>query len=56
MYPSPAVFDVDGDGVLDVVIGDLAGRVTWARRAGAGLEAEQALKSADGKNLKFHNW
>jgi hypothetical protein len=60
IYPSPVVYDVDGDGKPDLVIGDLPGRVTVARGVGeAGDPAfgpETPLESADGKALKFHNW
>lgn len=59
MYPSPAFHDVDGDGLLDLVVGDLPGRVTWARRMpGEGLrfEAEQPMKTASGEPLDFGNW
>ena len=59
LYPSPVLFDVDGDGARDLVIGDLRGflymcppdaandDLTW--RAMANLESE-------GKPLKLHNW
>lgn len=60
LYPSPALHDVDGDGRLDVVVGDLFGKVTVARRqAGDGapwLSAETPLQNREGKDLKFHNW
>lgn len=57
LYPSPVFHDVDGDGRLDLVVGDLPGRLTWARgEAGGTFAAEQDLPGADGKVLKFHNW
>lgn len=59
-YPSPTLHDVDGDGALDVVIGDLPGRITYAlREKGDGVPrfgAERKLLGADGKQLDFHNW
>lgn len=57
LYPSPAVRDMNGDGHLDIVIGDLPGRVTVAYGKGDGtLGAEEDMLRADGQPLKFHNW
>lgn len=59
-YPSPVLHDVDGDGLADLVIGDLKGLVTVAkreRRDGApSWAAEQPLLATDGRPLDFHNW
>jgi hypothetical protein len=59
-FPSPALHDMNGDGIADVVVGDLPGRLTVAlRKAGAGapvFAAETKLMALDGKELKFHNW
>ena len=57
-YPSPVFHDVNGDGHLDIVVGDLPGALTVALRKGAGMEfeAEKKLKGADGQPLKFNNW
>ena len=61
LYPSPAVRDMDGDGLLDVVIGDLPGRVTVARRqqlddGTLALQSEVPLKDRRGEALRFNNW
>ena len=60
LYPSPVFHDVNGDGLLDIVVGDLPGRLTVALRLpGEGppaYGAEKPLKGADGNDLKFHNW
>jgi len=63
LFPSPVFRDMNGDGRLDVVVGDLRGRMTVALqqpsgRDGGGLVfgAETELNGADGKALDFHNW
>ena len=59
-YPSPVVRDMNGDGIADVVVGDLPGRVTVAhgavRQDGFTLDGEKPLKDRRGEGLKFHNW
>lgn len=58
-FPSPVFQDVDGDGLQDLVVGDLIGRITYAKRL-PGKErryaGEQPLLGADGKEIRFHNW
>lgn len=59
LYPSPVFHDVNGDGHLDLVVGDLPGKLTVAlRKPGAEMvfEAEKDLLAANGKALKFNNW
>lgn len=60
LYPSPVVRDMNGDGLADLVVGDLWGKITIAMRvAGKGplaFEADTELKAADGKAIDFHNW
>jgi hypothetical protein len=60
LYPSPVFHDVDGDGLADIVIGDLVGRLTVAPRLkGEGpprFGPETLVKAADGKDLDFDNW
>lgn len=56
-YPSPVLHDVNGDQRADLVVADLAGRVTFALRQEDGsFGAEQPMLRDDGKPLKFHNW
>ena len=57
LYPSPASYDLDRDGLRDLVIGDLRGHLTAAaqRRDGT-FAAEQKIKDVDGKVLDFGNW
>jgi hypothetical protein len=60
LFPSPAFHDVSGDGLPDLVVGDLWGHLTTAlRQPGAGAPvfgAETKLLAADGQPLDFHNW
>ena len=60
LYPSPVFHDVNGDGLADVVIGDLPGILTVALRVkGSGpptYAAETRIKGRDGKDLDFSNW
>ena len=60
LYPSPVLYDVDGDKRPDILVGDLAGRVTVAHRLAAktavAFGAEKPLDDRDGKPLRFHNW
>jgi hypothetical protein len=58
LYPSPVFHDVDGDGLADLVVGDLRGRLTVAlRQKGSFTFGEEApMKDVDGKEIDFHNW
>ena len=61
MYPSPVCHDLDGDGRVDVVVGDLVGVLTVAPRANAAAGApaygpETKVLAADGQPLDFDNW
>lgn len=60
VYPSPVFHDLDGDGVLDIVLGDLPGNVTVTKRTAEGdptaLGKTVPVPAADGKPLDFENW
>jgi hypothetical protein len=62
LYPSPMLHDVNGDGLVDVVVGDLPGRLTVALRVAnestkvPTFAAEAKFHGADGKQLSFGNW
>jgi len=60
LYPSPVFHDVDRDGLPDLVVGDLRGKITVAlRMKGDGpvrYAAETKMLAADGKELDFQNW
>ena len=60
LYPSPVMHDMNGDGLADIVVGDLFGRVTVALRVKgdgpAKFGAEAPLNDFEGKELKFKNW
>lgn len=62
MYPSPAIYDVDNDGKVELIVGDIFGSLNiyenendtgkgdpvWSRHA--------PLKTAAGKAIKVSNW
>ena len=60
LYPSPSLFDLDGDGVAEMIIGDLFGNLTVSKRipgeATTVWSDPKDLEGADGKPLKFSNW
>ena len=57
MYPSPVLRDIDGDGMAELVVGDLPGRMRFATRKGNDLQWSklQPMKSGD-KPLRLNNW
>ncbi|HEX5053898.1 MAG TPA: hypothetical protein VFZ65_19120 [Planctomycetota bacterium] len=60
LFPSPVYHDLDGDGLFDVVVGDLPGRLTVARRLpGDGppkFAAETKVLAANGAQVDLKNW
>jgi len=61
LYPSPVLHDLDGEGRVDVVVGDLIGVLTVAPRANAAAGtpaygSETKVLAADGQPLDFDNW
>jgi hypothetical protein len=60
LYPSPVFHDMNGDGRLDLAIGDLWGKITVALRLpGEGpalFGPEEPLLARDGAPLDFKNW
>jgi len=59
LFPSPVLFDADRDGLPDIVVADLFGKVTFAPRVAGdkvAFGAEKPFPDRDGKPLRFHNW
>ena len=57
LYPSPTLYDLDKDGKRELVIGDLPGRIVFAKR-GEGVATWQKRQplEADNAPLKLNNW
>ncbi len=62
MYPSPAMFDVDNDGEVELVVGDIFGSLNVyenENETGAGdpvWAKHVALTNTEGKAIKVSNW
>ena len=60
LFPSPVFHDMNGDGLADIVVGDLRGHLTVALRKPGddplAFEEETKLLALDGQILDFHNW
>ena len=61
MYPSPAMFDVDGDGQDELIVGDIFGSLNVYENENEGSgdpvwSEFKPLKSADGEKIKVSNW
>ena len=60
LYPSPKMQDLNGDGVPEMLIGDLRGQLLVAERQSSGDSVQwsglKPLETADGKPIKFDNW
>ena len=60
LYPSPVIQDMNGDGLADLVLGDLFGRLTVSLRrasdATPSFGPETPITASDGSELKFNNW
>ncbi len=62
MYPSPAVYDVDSDGQVELVVGDIFGSLNVYENQNDSGKGDPVwsqhvpLKSADGEPVKVSNW
>ena len=59
LYPSPVFHDLDGDGLVDIVVGDLPGRLTVAKRTAAApaqFAKETKVLGKDGEQVDLQNW
>lgn len=59
-FPSPVYHDLNGDGRVDIVVGDLIGHLTVAHRAADAASvlfaAEEKVLGADGEIVDLQNW
>ncbi len=61
LYPSPALFDVDNDGVNELVLGDLWGKLVACENSNPGKgdpvwSKPEPIKSTNGEPLDMGNW
>lgn len=62
MYPSPAMFDVDNDGKVELIVGDIFGSINVyenTNNTGKGdpiWSKFRPLKTANGEKIKVSNW
>jgi hypothetical protein len=61
MYPSPAMFDIDRDGQLELVVGDIFGSLNIYENLANGKSdpvwsSHIPLKGGDGEKIKVSNW
>lgn len=60
MYPSPVLQDLDGDGVAELIVGDLPGRMRFAKRDASGKDTDwaalQPMKLWNGDRIDLSNW
>ena len=59
IFPTPILYDIDGDDERELVIGDLRGHI-WiceAENTAAGIAwTEKKQVTSEGKPLKLNNW
>jgi hypothetical protein len=58
-HSGPQLMDLDGNGVMDLLVGDFAGHIHLFRNTGgnaAPVYAEGTPLEADGKPIKVSNW
>ena len=60
LYPSPALYDLNGDGQNELIVGDLGGYLWKASRESGDISSGWGwaanIKTRDGQKLKFNNW
>jgi len=60
LYPSPVLYDIDGDKRVELVVGDLRGYIHVAKKLPGDNPAAWGelvkLQSTEGKDIKFSNW
>ena len=61
-FPSPAIYDIDNDGVNELIIGGLRGKVEVFENSSSSTkgdpiwEAGEPLEDSDGKSIELTNW